>query len=207
MLYRLLYLFFTGYFRIFHRLRISGIAHIPASGSVILCANHTSYFDSMIVALCCRRPVRFLITEIFYNHPLFGRIIQRCGAIPVALEGDTRHLLRRGLEVLAAGGVLGIFPEGRLSRTGATGHGEPGAVLLAAAGNTPIIPISIDGAFAVFPKGQITPRPGRLCVTIHPPLLIEQRRRDRVYLRTMTDQLMATIASGVTTTDNTPFPR
>jgi 1-acyl-sn-glycerol-3-phosphate acyltransferase len=206
MLYRILRFIFRVYLRSVHRLRIVGTEHIPAEGPLILCANHTSYFDSMLMALCCRRPVRFLITETFYHHPLLGQVIQRCGAIPVSLEGDVRHLLRRGLAVLADGGVLGIFPEGRLSRTGATGHGEPGAALLAAASGAPIIPISIAGAFDVFPKGQRTPRPGSLTVTIHPPLSVESRRRDRVYLRHVTDRLMALIASGART-DNSPLPR
>jgi 1-acyl-sn-glycerol-3-phosphate acyltransferase len=198
MFYRLLHLLFTCYLRLRHGLRIDGAARVPATGPVILCANHSSYFDSMLVALCSRRPVRFLITERFYYHPLLGLIIQRCGAIPVTTEGDARHSLRRGLEVLARGGVLGIFPEGRLSRTGHPGHGEPGAALLAAVSGAPLVPITISGAFAVYPKGQRLPRSGRIRVLVHPPLAVAPRRKERAYLRAMTDELMTVIGRGLT---------
>lgn len=201
MLYRLLRIGFTLYLRLVHRLHISGSDLIPASGPAILCANHSSYFDSMLVALCTPRPVRFLITERFYRHPVLGLVIQRCGAIPVTAEGDARHALRRGLAVLAEGGVLGIFPEGRLTRTGAPGHAESGAALLAAASGAPLVPIAIRGAYDVYPKGKRLPGPGHIRVAVQEPLPVEPRRRDRAYLRAMTDELMRRIGYGLAASD------
>jgi 1-acyl-sn-glycerol-3-phosphate acyltransferase len=197
MTYRLLRLFFAAYLRLCHGLRIEGREEIPPNGPLILCANHASYFDAMLVALCVDRPVRFLIIDRFYGHPLLGPVIRRCGAIPVSQRGNDRHALRLGLALLAEEGVLGVFPEGRLSADGRPGQAQPGAALLAVASGAPLVPISITGAACVFPKGRRLPRPGAITVRIHQPLWAPAGTgTDRPSLRALTDQVMARIAAG-----------
>lgn len=194
MIYLLLRIIFTLYLRIFHLAAFRGTEHIPASGPVILCANHSSYLDSMLMGLATRRRVTFMIIRSFYRHPLLGLFIRGCGAIPVSQNAADRESMRRALEVLERGGVIGIFPEGRLSTTGNTGEGRPGAALLAALSGAPIVPVTISGAFRAFPKGRITPRPARITVDVHPQLTVEPgRERDREYLRRVTDVLMGRI--------------
>lgn len=194
MIYFLLRVIFTPYLRIFHRVAVTGREHIPASGPVILCANHTSYLDSMLVAYCTPRPVRFLIARGFYDHALLGFFIKRCGAIPVSLRGVDKEAFQLAREALQRGELLGIFPEGRLSRSGLPDAGKPGAALLAAMTGTRIVPITISGAFFVYPKGMLFPRPGRITVKVHPPLeVVRQRGRDKTYLQEITDRIMARI--------------
>lgn len=194
MIYNLLRLLFNIHLRLFHLVEITGKENIPAKGPVILCANHSSYFDSMLVALCTRRAVRFLIYKAFYDHDILGFFIKGCGAIPVTQKGSDREALRKGLNVLRSGGVLGIFPEGRLSRTGLLSSAKPGAALLAAASAAPIVPISISGAFFVYPKGRRFPRAGRITVRVHPPIKPEHTGvRDRGRLDRLTKRVMAPI--------------
>jgi len=198
MTYRLLYIFFTAYMRLGHRLEIVGKEHIPAAGPVILCANHSSYFDSMLVGLCTPRPVRFLIYHSFYHHPLLGFIVRSCGGIPVILRGADRAALASAKAVLEYGGVLGVFPEGRLSRTGLPGSGKPGAALLAAATGACIVPISISGAYSVFPRGRMFPLPGRIRVHIHPPVVVSRQSPRRNHnLQETIKTVMARIRRGV----------
>lgn len=194
MIYLVLRIVFTLYLRIFHLVTFRGTEHIPATGPVILCANHTSYLDSMLMGLASRRKVTFMILRSFYRHPFLGLFIQGCGAIPVSQSAADRESMRRALEVLERGGVIGIFPEGRLSTTGDTGEGRPGAALLATLSGAPIVPVTISGAFAAFPKGRVTPRLARITVDVHPPLAVEPgRERDREYLQGMTDMVMGRI--------------
>lgn len=198
MLYRLLRLFFSLWLRLGHGLAITGLERIPATGPLILCANHSSYYDAMLLGLCTRRPVRFLIIDDFYHHPLLGFFIRHCGAIPVTLRGGDREALRKGIEILKNGGLLGIFPEGRLTRTGHVGGGKPGAALLAAAAGVPIVPVTIRGAYGAYPKGQRLPRPGRITLLVHKPVVVDPgRRHDREYLREMTDRLMEILGGGL----------
>jgi 1-acyl-sn-glycerol-3-phosphate acyltransferase len=185
---------FTPYLRLFHRVEVTGREHIPSSGPAILCANHTSYLDSMLVGYCTLRPVRFLITRGFYRHPILGFFIKGCGAIPVSPGGVDKEALRLAREALGQGELLGIFPEGRLSRSGLPGEGKPGAALLAAMTGARIVPITITGAFFVYPKGTLLPRPGRITVKIHPPLeVVRQGGRNKAYLQEVTDRVMARI--------------
>ena len=197
-LYRLLRIVFTLWLRLGHRLTIEGAERIPATGPLILCANHSSYYDSMLLGLCTRRPVRFLIIDDFYHHPLLGFVIRHCGAIPVTLRGGDREALRRGTEILRRGGVLGIFPEGKLTRTGHVRGGKEGAALLAAASGASIVPVTICGAYDVYPKGRRLPRPGAISVLVHEAIPVDAaRRHEREYLRDITERVMTIIGSGL----------
>ena len=194
MIYLLLRIIITPYLHLFHRVAVKGREHIPPTGPAILCANHTSYLDSMLVGHCTLRPVRFLITRSFYQHGILGFFIKGCGALPVSQRGVDKETFRLAQEALGRGELLGIFPEGRLSRSGLPNEGKPGAALLAAMTGTKIIPITISGAFFVYPKGKLLPRPGRITVKIHPPLeVVRLRGRNKAYLQEITDKVMARI--------------
>ncbi len=164
---------------------------LPETGPVIICANHTSYLDAMLVALCTRRAVRFMVTRNFYDHPFLGFFIRRGGGIPVNGSGMDTQAFKSALRVLQQGEVVGIFPEGRLSRTGLPSTARPGALLLAALAGAPVVPVTITGAFFIYPRGKALPRPGAIRVTVHFPILVDPvRNKDRQYLQNLTDVLM-----------------
>jgi 1-acyl-sn-glycerol-3-phosphate acyltransferase len=193
--YEILRPFFSIIFRIFYSLKITGSEYIPEHGPVILCANHTSYFDSMLVGLCTKRKVRFIIFEWYYNHWLLGPFIRILKAIPVRSQGINKEATKGVITILKDGGVIGIFPEGRLTRTGQIGPAQQGAALLAVLTNAQIVPITINGAFSVYPKGRMIPRlSGKITVEVHPPLSVDPaRRKEKGYLETVTAQIMESI--------------
>ncbi|GAB7025640.1 lysophospholipid acyltransferase family protein [Geotalea toluenoxydans] len=194
MVYRLLRLVFSLYLRSFHLLRIKGMHHIPLNGPLILCANHSSYFDSMLLALCTTRQIHFLIYQSFYHHPLLGWFVRKCGAIAVTQNGNDKEALGRSLAILRQGGVIGVFPEGRLSATGIPNEAKSGAALLAVASGAPIIPVTISGAHAVFAKGRKGPSPGTIMVEVHAPVHPDRsKRKDKAYLRALIDWVMGRI--------------
>ena len=197
-LYRTLRFCFSLYLRIAHRLIIRGGERLPSDGPLIICANHTSYLDAMLVSLCSRREVRFLVTRDFYDNRLLGPVIRGAGGIPVTLNGKDAEGIKMALRFLKQGEIIGIFPEGRLSRSGLPSSVRPGAALLAALSGAPLVPITIAGAFFVYPRGQLLPRLGAIRVTVHPPLMVDTgRKRDREYLQMVTDRLMERIGRRV----------
>jgi 1-acyl-sn-glycerol-3-phosphate acyltransferase len=199
-LYRLLHIFFSIYLRGGHRLVIKGAEHIPADGPAILCANHTSYFDSMLVGLCTRRRVRFMIDVRFVRNPLLGFFIRRGGAIPVNLTGKDKEGMKEALDTLANGRIVALFPEGRLSRTGLLSRPKPGAAYLSMISGAPLVPISIAGAFHVYRRGWKIPRPGKIAIRVHSPLHPDPTHRNsRHYRSQLTDLLMARIRHGLKT--------
>ena len=197
-LYRVLRFCFFLYLRIVHRLIIRGSERVPVAGPAIICANHTSYLDAMLMSLCTPRQVRFMVFRDFYEHPVLGFFIRRGGGIPVNQNGTDAEAFKTALGALKQGEVIGIFPEGRLSRTGLPSTGRPGAALLAAISGASLVPVTIAGAFFIYPKGQILPRPGVIRIMIHPPVTVDPgRKKDREYLQVVIDRLMIRIGKRV----------
>jgi 1-acyl-sn-glycerol-3-phosphate acyltransferase len=91
------------------RPRVSGLEHLPAAGPVILCANHLSNIDPLLVAVVVRRPVVYLGKREYFRGPI-GWLFRSLGVVPVAREGGTagQAALDRGIQVLRDGAVLGI---------------------------------------------------------------------------------------------------
>lgn len=110
--------------RVFYRFTSEGAA--PASGPVLLVANHpNSIVDAIVVAASVRRPIRFLAKATLFDQPGLGALVRAGGAIPVYRRQDDPALTDRNTRVfeavhdaLAAGAVVGIFPEG-------LSHSEP----------------------------------------------------------------------------------
>ena len=156
--------------RWYFRFRVEGVAHVPAAGPCILAANHVSYVDPIVLAMACPRPVRFIVDREQYERPLVSWVARRTGAIPV--ENGPRDLgsLRRAIQALRAGSVLGIFPEGGRSADGALKPAKPGATLLALRAGVPLVPAAIVGAFAAYSRHHFLPRPRPISVRFGAPI-------------------------------------
>ncbi len=106
--------------RTIYRMRCQGIENVPTSGAVLLLPNHVTWADGMIISAAVPRPVRFMIGETYYNKPGLKQLFQWMDFVPVPEKGAkaTIAALEAGRKVLAAGEVLCIFPEGKLTRSG-----------------------------------------------------------------------------------------
>lgn len=142
--------------RVIFRLRVTGLEHLPRSGPVILAGNHSGFLDGPIVFIVTPRPSAFLAKSELYAGP-WRRVLDFAHQIPVRRHTPDRTALRRALEVLAAGGVLGVFPEG----TRGAGHLETvqhGIGYLAVKAGCPIVPVACLGTADALPKGARVPR-------------------------------------------------
>ena len=105
--------------RSYYRVSVAG-ARIPTDGPVLLVANHNnSLVDPALVAAMASRNVRFLAKAPLFTHPLIGWLIKGVGSVPVYRQQDDPALVSQNLDsfrdvhrVLAAGDMVGIFPEG-----------------------------------------------------------------------------------------------
>ncbi len=157
--------------RLLFRLRSRGTEHVPATGPVLLVANHTSLLDPPLVGGVCPRPLTFLAKAELFRIPLFGRFIRRLNAQPLRREGGDAAALRTALRVLKAGGALLVFPEGtRTDEEGRLGTPKPGAGMLAVLGGAPVIPVYIRGSGRAWPRGRRFPRATDVTVTFGSPL-------------------------------------
>jgi 1-acyl-sn-glycerol-3-phosphate acyltransferase len=198
-LYRALELTLAPALRAVYRPTVTGAQHVPADGPVILAANHQSFADEFFIPLSARRQVFYFAKAEYFTSPgLRGRAMAAffhgMGQVPVA-RGDTRSaaaVIDIGVEVLEAGGALGIFPEGTRSPDGRMYKFRTGVARLAIRSGAPVVPVGVIGTRAVQPPS--THRWHRAPVEVHfgPPLtfghLAEQERSARV-LREVTDQI------------------
>jgi len=123
---------------------IQGREHIPREGALVLTSNHFSVGDPPILTGVFPRRIAWMAKQELFDIPLFGKLYNMGGFIPVRrFEGDL-HALRLSHQALRRGLVLGMFPEGTRSG-GRLGQGEPGSALIALRTGAPILPVAIWG--------------------------------------------------------------
>ena len=105
-----------------YRVEVTGMDNIPDSGPVIVAANHVSFVDPLIVGGVIRRPVRFVMYHKIYEMPVMKYVFKAGKAIPIASYTESPEILEKAYEsmheVIGAGDVLGIFPEGGITASG-----------------------------------------------------------------------------------------
>ena len=175
-------------------LRVEGRENLPASGPYILVSNHINWKDPPLISINLDLSVRYMAKAQAFGYPLLGYIVRATGAFPVRRgEGDRRALVT-ALRVLKGGQILGFFPEGHRSETGALLRGKPGIGFLASrAGDVPVLPIAMIGTkqslLRLIFGGHAVLRVGR---PFHLTDLAAEERRDE---QAVTDAVMRRIAS------------
>lgn len=164
----------TAYFRLLHGIRHIGVENIPLEGPLLVVSNHPTYLDPVMIGLATRRVIHWVAWEGLFMWPLIGPILPRLGAIPLNTARPHASSMKRCLGVLERQRALGLFFEGRRSNSPLVNPPLPGAARLALMSGTPILPVSITGAFRCWPKTRAFPRPGRIVVFFHPILEVER---------------------------------
>jgi 1-acyl-sn-glycerol-3-phosphate acyltransferase len=159
-------------FRVLFTYDCVGEENVPASGPAVIAANHPSYLDPILLGLQIRRPIHFMAWDALFRVPVMGALMRVFDAFPVDVrKGKGREAYDKAKALVESGEVVGIFPEGKRSRTGWL---EPalreGAARLAWETGAPLIPATIAGAYRAWPHYQSLPRPARIRVRYHDPI-------------------------------------
>jgi hypothetical protein len=138
----------------FYRIRVEGAANIPTEGPALLSCNHVSYIDALVIGGCVRRPVRFVMYYKIFNIPVLSLLFRTAGAIPIASAKEDPELLAQALEhidaALKRGELVCIFPEGRITDTGAIDVFRPGVEKIIARYPVPVVPMALTGLWGSF---------------------------------------------------------
>ena len=136
--------------RTLYRLRLHGIEdNVPDEGPALLVCNHVSYMDALILSACVPRPVRFVMYYKIFNIPVMSWIFRTAKAIPIAGARENPEIMRRAFEeidaALADGQIVGIFPEGALTRDGEIAAFKSGVEKVLEARPVPVVPMALKG--------------------------------------------------------------
>lgn len=119
---------------------------VPAQGGTIIAPNHGSQIDPIVLAFGTLRPIRFMAKYQALDWPIIGRIIEHGGGFPVRKGESGQPALEIAKRILHAGGMLMMFPEGRMWRDSEE-HGPPrkGVAVLALQAGATIAPVALYG--------------------------------------------------------------
>ncbi|MDT0345526.1 lysophospholipid acyltransferase family protein [Streptomyces sp. DSM 44938] len=171
------------------RPRVLGAWRVPATGPVILAVNHTHNVDGPVLMGTAPRPVHFLIKKEAFTGPL-GTFLRGMGQIRVDRAGADRAAIGSALAVLAAGGVLGIFPEGTRT-TGDFAALRAGLAYFALRSGAPVVPVAVLGSGERPGRviAALPPLRGRIDVVFGDPFTVGGGRRTGAALDAATDRL------------------
>ncbi len=138
-----------------YRLRTRALeAHIPEDGPALLVCNHVSYVDALVIMAGSRRPIRFVMDHRIFRTPLISFVFRESRAIPIAPAKEDPAMLERAYadiaRALAAGELIGIFPEGEITRDGEMSGFRPGMERIVSTTPVPVVPLALRGLWGSF---------------------------------------------------------
>lgn len=186
------------------RTRTVGADRIPAGGA-LLAGNHVSYLDPVLLWCVSPRPAHFMAKSELFRRGFIAWLLPKLWAFPVNRGEPDRAAIVTATELLRAGELVGVFPEGSRREADAgdeAGQAHGGAAFIALRAGVPIVPIAFVGTERAMPRGASLPRLTRVTIHVGEPIdpaavAPEAGRKERVALVTgrMMDEIAALLRS------------
>lgn len=184
--------------RRYWKVRLHGQDNVPATGPVILAVNHIGILDGpLIVALTKRHSFALAKSEAFSG--LVGKIFLLCGQIPIDRSRIDTTAISRSIQVLRAGHLLAVFPEGSRG-AGEVVRARGGAAYLALVTGAPVVPVALLGTREAGQTRDEVPRRGRpIHVVFGEPMMVEAESwpRTQTSVRELTERVRKHLADHV----------
>ncbi len=152
----ILYPLFQRTVRLFWRaigpVDVRGLHNVPASGPVLIIANHQSYLDPILIQSFCPRPMHTMAKSTQYASPIMRWLLPRLLAFPVRRSQVDPQSVRSVLRHLRQGDAVGIYIEGERSWDGRLQRPRLGTVRLLLKSGVPVVPVGISGSYDVWPR-------------------------------------------------------
>jgi 1-acyl-sn-glycerol-3-phosphate acyltransferase len=175
-----------AYLRIYHRLTVAGLEHVPSSAPFVIVANHASHLDALTLAAALPWALRRAVFpiaagDVFFETPVVSFFsAMMLNALPMWRHRCGSHALAELRErLIGEPAIYILFPEGTRSRDGQLGRFKPGIGMMVAGSAVPVVPCYLSGAHLAFPADARVPRPKKLQLRIGQPLVFEQVKDDR----------------------------
>ncbi|MDO4567642.1 MAG: lysophospholipid acyltransferase family protein [Clostridia bacterium] len=143
MLYVFAKIFIAPLIALFLRPKVFGRENLYINGKAVICCNHRSAFDPVLLAVVCPRLIHFMAKKELFKNKLIVLLFKSLLAFPVNRGVTDVQSLKSAINVLNKGKVFGIFPEGKRAVTDQIDKFEKGTAYLAMKTNAPVIPVYI----------------------------------------------------------------
>ncbi len=135
--------------RVLYRLRITGLENVPEQGAALVVCNHVSFADALVLSAAIHRPMRFVMEASIFRIPVAKRVFRGMKAIPIATAAEDAAVREAAfaqiVSELAAGQLVCVFPEGRLTPDGEVGEFRPGLMRVMKERPVPVVPVGLSG--------------------------------------------------------------
>lgn len=129
--------------KLLFKVEYQGMDKLPEDSGYILCSNHISWVDPVLLAVGIKQQVHFMAKAELFNIPVFGPVLKKLGAFPVERgKGDT-GAMDWAADIIKGGKTLAIFPEGTRSKDGKPLRPKSGAALIARVTGADVLPCAI----------------------------------------------------------------
>ncbi len=145
MLYSYLRSFFWALSHIVCRYQVCGRERVPMTGSLLIVANHPSWYDPLLLGVVSPRRMWFFAKTEIFRLPLIGLLCHLTGQIEVHRGESDRAALEKGLVYLKEGRAVVVFPEGTVERGGRMMSAHTGAAMLAIRSGVTVLPVANIG--------------------------------------------------------------
>jgi len=186
----------------FTRVDIGPLDGLPAEGPLIIASNHLSNADPALIASwltpALGRAVHWMAKQEALEWPVVGTFLRVNGCFGIRRDAPDTEAFRLAKRVLDEDRVLGTFPEGTRSRTGALQPAKDGVTLLAIRSGSPVLPVAVWGTERFWPRGRVIwGFGGSVHLRVGEPFTLERRTIDgkREPLDRVTARLMERIAA------------
>ena len=145
--------------RLVYRYQVTGDEQIPGDGPAVVVANHVSFVDAVLLMAASPRPIRFIMDHRIFRVPVLGWLFRLAKAIPIAPQKEDPATYQRAFDeaaqVLREGDLLGIFPEGGITRDGQLQPFKGGVVKIleqarADGLSVPVVPMALTNLWGSF---------------------------------------------------------
>lgn len=154
MLYSIAAFLVKLYYKIIYFAKVEGIENVPKSGGMIMCGNHRSFNDPIIIAAFSPKRLKFLAKAELFKNKLFAWFLRSLGCVPVDRSGGDLKAMRTCIKILKEDNPLLLFPEGTRSCIHIDDV-KPGALLFATKAEVPIIPVGVSN-LKPFKRAKVT---------------------------------------------------
>jgi 1-acyl-sn-glycerol-3-phosphate acyltransferase len=144
--------------------------NVEKDKNYVFVANHQGMFDIFILYGYIVKNFKWMIKKQLRKVPMLGLACEKTDHIFVDRTTPQKDILRKSLNVLKSGKSMAIFAEGTRTNNGKLGTFKKGAFAVANLAQKPIVPIAIQGAYDILPKGCWCAHWSPVTVTFHKPI-------------------------------------